>query len=82
VTWMAFRDDARAFAEQAQRAIGQGLEQVQERVEELRRRRQFNDLARQLGLLVYRGRRHGGVDEVAVARLAARMAELEDELSA
>jgi hypothetical protein len=79
---MAFRDDARAFAEQAQRAIGQGLEQVQERVEELRRRRQFNDLARQLGLLVYRGRRQGGVDEVAVARLAARMAELEEELSA
>jgi hypothetical protein len=79
---MAFRDDARAFAEQAQRAIGQGLEQVQERVEELRRRRQFNDLARQLGLLVYRGRRGGGVDEVAVARLAARMAELEEQLSA
>jgi hypothetical protein len=78
---MAFRDDARAFAEQAQRAIEQGIGQVQERVEEVRRRRQFNELARQLGLLVYHGRGAGGVDEVAVARLSARMAELEADLA-
>jgi hypothetical protein len=79
---MAFRDDLRTFAGQAQRQLEQGAQQVQEMLEEYRQRRRFNELARELGRTVYHGRKHGGVDETAVARICAQMAAVEEELAA
>lgn len=80
---MAFLDDARAFAEQAQRALTQAVEQVSERIDELNRRRSFNELARQLGMLVYRARSaHQDPDPAEVTRLCSELAALEAELNA
>jgi hypothetical protein len=79
---MAFRDDLRSFAGQAQRQLEQGAQQVQDRMEEYRQRRRFNELARELGRTVYDGRKHGGVDETAVARICAQMAAVEAEMAA
>ena len=79
---MAFRDDLRILAGQAQRRVEQGTQQVQEMMEEYRQRRRFNELARELGRTVYHGRRHGAVDETAVARICAQMAAVEEELAA
>jgi hypothetical protein len=79
---MAFRDELRSFAGQAQRQLEQGAQQMQERMEEYRQRRRFNELARELGRTVYHGRRQGGVDETAVARICAQMAAVEAELAA
>jgi hypothetical protein len=78
---MALVDDVRNLAEQAQRGLGQGAQQVQDKLEELRRRRRFNELARQLGRAVYQGRRQGGADETEVARICAQMAAVEAELA-
>ncbi len=79
---MALRDDLRTLAGQAQRQLGQGAQQVQEMLEEYRQRRRFNELARELGRTVYHGRRHGAVDETAVARICAQMAAVEEQLAA
>jgi hypothetical protein len=78
---MAFLDDARQLAEQATRSIEQGLEQVRGRIDELQRQRQFNDLGRRLGLLVYRARRAGAqLDEAEVERICSEMAAIEATL--
>lgn len=78
---MAFLDDARQLAEQATRSIEQGLEQVRGRIDELQRQRQFNDLGRRLGLLVYRARRAGTQpDEAEVERICSEMAAIEATL--
>ena len=80
---MAFLDEARQLAEQATRSIEQGLDQVRVRVDELQRQRRFNELGRQLGLLVYRARRAGGaLDETEVERLCSEMAAIEATLPA
>jgi hypothetical protein len=79
---MAFRDDLRTLAGQAQRQLEQGAQQVQEMMEEYRQRRRFNELARELGRTVYHGRKQGGVDETAVVRICAQMAAVEAELAA
>jgi hypothetical protein len=78
---MAFRDDLRALAGQAQRQLEQGVQQAQEVVEEYRQRRRFNELARDLGRTVYYGRKQGTVDETAVARISAQMAAVEAEIA-
>jgi hypothetical protein len=78
---MAFLDEARQLAEQATRSIEQGLDQVRERIDELQRQRRFNELGRQLGLLVYRARRAGGEpDQAEVERITAEMAAVEATL--
>jgi hypothetical protein len=78
---MAFLDEARQLAEQATRSIEQGLDQVRERIDELQRQRRFNELARKLGLLVYRARRAGTEpDQAEVERIAAEMAAVEATL--
>lgn len=78
---MAFLDDARQLAEQATRSIEQGLEQVRGRIDVLQRQRQFNDLGRRLGLLVYRARRAGTQpDEAEVERISSEMAAIEATL--
>lgn len=78
---MAFLDDARQLAEQATRSIEQGLEQVRGRMDVLQRQRQFNDLGRRLGLLVYRARRAGTQpDETEVERISLEMAAIEATL--
>jgi hypothetical protein len=75
---MAFLNDARQLAEQATRQIEQGLDQVRERIDELQQQRRFNQLARDLGLLLYRSRRGGAaLDELEVERIAAEMAAIE-----
>jgi len=75
---MAFLDDARQLAEQASRQIEQGIEQVRERIDELQQQRRFGQLARDLGLMVYRSRRGGApLDELEVERIAAEMATIE-----
>jgi hypothetical protein len=79
---MALVDDVRNLAEQAQRSLEQGAKQMQDRVDDLRRRRRFNELARQLGRAVYQGRRRGGPDEAEVERLCAEMAAVEAEIAA
>jgi hypothetical protein len=78
---MAFRDDLRALAGQAQRQLEQGVQQAQEMVDEYRQRRRFNELARDLGRTVYYGRKQGTVDETAVARICAQMAAVEAEIA-
>jgi hypothetical protein len=78
---MAFLDDARQLAEQATRSIEQGLDQVRGRIDEMQRQRRLNDLARYLGLLVYRARRAGTQpDEVEVERVCSEMAAVEATL--
>ena len=78
---MAFLNDARQLAEQATRSIEQGLDQVRERIDELQRQRRFNELGRQLGMLVYRSRRAATpLDEGEVERICAEMASLEATL--
>jgi hypothetical protein len=80
---MAFLDEARQLAEQARGSIEQGLEQVRERIDDLQRQRRFNDLGRQLGLLVYRARRAGTQpDEAEVERVCAEMAAIEATMPA
>jgi ABC-type transporter Mla subunit MlaD len=80
---MGLLDDAKAFAEQAQRALDQAVEQVNERIDEFNRRRRFNELARQLGMLVYRARdAQQDPDPAEVTRLCAELAALEAELNA
>src|SRR6266699_1713880 len=75
---MAFLNDARQLAEQATRQ----LEQVRERIDELQQQRHFNQLARDLGLLVYRSRRGGRpLDELEVERISAEMASIEAALA-
>jgi hypothetical protein len=75
---MAFLDDARQLAEQASRQIEQGIEQVRERIDELQQQRRFGQLARDLGLMVYRSRRGGApLDELEVERITAEMAAIE-----
>jgi hypothetical protein len=78
---MAFRDDLRTLAGQAQRQLEQGVQQAQEMMEEYRQRRRFNELARDLGRAVYYGRKQGTVDETAVARICAQMAAVEAEIA-
>jgi hypothetical protein len=79
---MAFLNDARQLAEQATRQIEQGLDQVRERIDELQQQRRFNQLARDLGLLVYRSRRGGGpLDELEVERIVTEMASIEATLA-
>jgi hypothetical protein len=78
---MAFLDEARQLAEQATRSIEQGLDQVRGRIDELQRQRRFNDLARYLGLLVYRARRAGTEpDQAEVERVCTEMAAIEATL--
>ena len=78
---MAFLDDARQLAEQATRSIEQGLDQVRGRIDEVQRQRRLNDLARYLGLLVYRARRAGTQpDEIEVERVCSEMAAVEATL--
>jgi hypothetical protein len=78
---MAFLDDARQLAEQATRSIEQGLDQVRGRIDELQKQRHLNDLARYLGLLVYRARRAGTQpDEIEVERVCSEMAAVEATL--
>lgn len=79
---MALADDVRNLAGQAQRGLEQGAQQVQDKLDELRLRRRFNELARQLGRAVYQGREQGGADETEVARICAQMAAVEAELAA
>ena len=75
---MAFLDDARQLAEQASRQIEQGIEQVRGRIDELQQQRRFGQLARDLGLMVYRSRRGGApLDELEVERITAEMATIE-----
>jgi hypothetical protein len=75
---MAFLDDARQLAQQASRQIEQGIEQVRERIDELQQQRRFGQLARDLGLMVYRSRRGGApLDELEVERITAEMAAIE-----
>ena len=75
---MAFLDDARQLAEQASRQIEQGIEQVRGRIDELQQQRRFGQLARDLGLMVYRSRRGGApLDELEVERITAEMAAIE-----
>ena len=78
---MAFRDDLRTLAGQAQRQLEQGVQQAQEMLDEYRQRRRFNELARDLGHTVYYGRKQGTVDETAVARICAQMAAVEAEIA-
>lgn len=79
---MAFLDDARQLAEQASRQIEQGIEQVRERIDELQSQRRFNQLARDLGLMVYRSRRGGSpLDELEVERITTELATLEEAAS-
>ncbi len=79
---MAFLDDARQLAEQATRQIDRGLDQVRERIDELQQQRRFNQLARDIGLLVYRSRRGGRpLDELEVERISAEMASIEAALA-
>src|SRR5262245_44263385 len=79
---MAFLNDARQFAEQATRQIEQGLEQVRERIDELQQQRRFNQLARDLGLLIYRSRRGGRpLDELEVERISTEMTSIEAALA-
>ncbi len=76
---MAFLDDARQLAEQASRQIEQGIEQVRERIDELQNQRRFNQLARDLGLMVYRSRRGGSpLDDLEVERITTELATLEE----
>jgi hypothetical protein len=78
---MAFLDEARQLAEQATRSIEQGLDQVRGRIDELQKQRHLNDLARYLGLLVYRARRAGTQpDEIEVERVCSEMAAVEATL--
>ncbi len=79
---MALVDDVRNLAEQAQRSLEQGAQQVQERLDDLRRRRRFNELARQLGQAVYQTRKHDRADGPEVERLCAEMAAVEAEIAA
>lgn len=80
---MAFLDDAKAFAEQAQRSLDQAVQQVSERIDQLNQRRSFNELARQLGMLVYRARAaHRDPDPAEVSRLCDELARVEAELMA
>jgi hypothetical protein len=80
---MAFLNDARQLAEQATRQLEQGLDQVRERIDELQQQRRFNQLARDLGVLLYRSRRGGApLDELEVERIAAEMAAIEASLAA
>jgi len=83
---MALVDDVRNLAERAQRSLEQGAQQVQDRLDDLRRRRRFNELARQLGRAVYQARKHdrtdGAEDGAEVERLCAQMAEVEAEIAA
>lgn len=75
---MAFLNDAKQLAEQASRSIEQGLDQVRERIDELQRQRRFNELSRELGVLVYRSRLRGTPpDESEVQRITAEMASIE-----
>jgi hypothetical protein len=75
---MAFLNDAKQLAEQASRSIEQGLDQVRERIDELQRQRRFNELSRELGMLVYRARLRGTPpDESEVQRITAEMASIE-----
>jgi hypothetical protein len=75
---MAFLNDAKQLAEQASRSIEQGLDQVRERIDDLQRQRRFNELARELGLLVYRSRLRGTpLDDAEVQRITAEMASIE-----
>lgn len=79
---MAFLDDARQLAEQATRQIDRGLDQVRGRIDELQQQRRFNQLARDIGLLVYRSRRGGRpLDELEVERISAEMASIEAALA-
>ncbi|HEV8650946.1 MAG TPA: hypothetical protein VG276_16500 [Actinomycetes bacterium] len=79
---MALVDDVRNLAEQAQRSLEQGAQQVQDRLDGLRRRRRFNELARQLGRAVYQARKHDQADGAEVERLCAQMAAVEAEIAA
>jgi len=80
---MAFLDDAKAFAEQAQRSLDQAVQQVSERIDQFNQRRSFNELARQLGMLVYRAHGlHQDPDPAEVSRLCDELAAVEAELMA
>ncbi len=80
---MALLDDAKAFAEQAQRTLDQAVEQVGGRIDQFNRRRSFNELARQLGMLVYRARSlDQDPDPAEVTRLCGELATVEAELMA
>jgi hypothetical protein len=75
---MAFLNDAKQLAEQASRSIEQGLDQVRERIDELQRQRRFNELARELGMLVYRSRLRGTPPaDSEIQRITAEMAAIE-----
>jgi len=79
---MALFDDVRNLAGQAQRSLEQGAQQVQERLDDLRRRRRFNELARQLGRAVYQAREHDQENSAEVAWLCGQMAAVEAEIAA
>jgi hypothetical protein len=83
---MAIADDVRNLADQLQALLGQGTRQVQERLDDLRRRRRFDELAGQLGRVVYRARGQGRSDEAEVEaeveRLCAQLAAVEAEIAA
>jgi hypothetical protein len=83
---MAIADDVRNLADQLQALLGQGTRQVQERLDDLRRRRRFDELAGQLGRVVYRARSQRRTDEAEVEaeveRLCAQLAAVEAEIAA
>jgi ABC-type phosphate transport system auxiliary subunit len=83
---MAIADDVRNLADQLQTLLGQGTRQVQQRLDDLRRRRRFDELAGQLGRVVYRARDQGRTGEAEVEaeveRLCRQLAAVEAEIAA
>jgi hypothetical protein len=63
------------LADQAKR----GVEYGQARYDQLRRKRELDALARQLGWVVHRGRMSGTPDDIEVARLSGLIATREAE---
>ena len=78
----SFNDRAARFATELAGQARRGVELGRARLELARQRRELEELARQLGWAVHRGRMAGAVDEAEVARLSGLLAAGETALAA
>ncbi len=68
---MGFLDKARETAQQALAQAQHGVEQGQEKIEEMQAKRTLDGLYRDLGAAFYAEQRHGGSRDAVVAALGA-----------
>jgi len=78
---MGLMDKVKAAAQDAQVQAKKATAQGQEKLEDLKERRKMDDLAKQLGYLIYRERSEGTPGGSDVDRLIGEMKELDAQIS-